>query len=283
MFFCAFWPTRQRHKRGQARKSTRTFRFPAIGRTTVLLLGSPSARCVDAIGWNRSRRVHLCAEAVLARVPLRPVHKRQRAASGGTCVRVSRGRSRGELGRSSRPVRPRAKPEKTPQTEAATAEGKDFVLLRCLVCFSCGNPPTRFGGRRAAEAASPFARLFFAENGVIALLFLARPRLRDTEKTLSEGLPGSLRKPPSLPGRGRPPSPSCFYKPRGVSDAIWPRGRTRKDGKGVTGAVRQAGFFGCERKVPRPPAKRSGAFCFVSRAGCLDTVSAGRRHARPRG
>lgn len=107
-FFCAFWPTRQRHKRGQARKSTRTFRFPPISRTTVLLLGSPSARCVDAIGRNRSRRVHLCAEAVLARVPLRPVHKRQRAARGGTCVRVSRGRSRGELGRSSRTVQPRA-------------------------------------------------------------------------------------------------------------------------------------------------------------------------------
>lgn len=184
----------------------------------------------------------------------------QKAASGSrrNLCQSEPGTLRGELGRSSarfsRDLAGKTPPP--PQTEAAIAEGKDFVLLCCVVCVLCGNPPTRFGGRRAAEAASPSRGCFLQKMASSPSCFLPG-RGCETQGNI---LRGASRQPPQVAftPRTRPPAfPGVFLQAVGRlgSDLA-----SRKDAQRWEGGHRccaPSGFFGCERKVARPSAKHS--------------------------
>lgn len=158
-------------------------------------------------------------------------------------------------------------------------------MWRCVsVCVLCGNPPTRFGGRRAAEAASPSRGCFLQKMASSPSCFLPGRGCETQGNTLR----GASRQPPQAALAPRDEAgrlPRRVFTSRGAS-----RTRSRPAegratmGSGSPGAVRQAVSFGCERKVARTSAKRGGVFLFSSYLrACLDTVTAGSRRARPRG
>lgn len=152
----------------------------------------------------------------------------------------------------------------------------------CVVCF-CVVIHRRVSAGAARPRRPPLREVVFCRKWRHRPLVSWPAAAVRHRETLSEGLPGSLRKPPSLPGRGRPPPPACFYPAVGLL------GRDlapRKDAQRWEGGHRccaPSGFSGWERKVARPSAKRSGdSFCFTS--GLPGHRSRrGRRQARPRG
>lgn len=190
----------------------------------------------------------------------------QKAASGSrrNLCQSEPGTLRGELGRSSarfsRDLAGKTPPQ--PPTEAAIAEGKDFVLLCCVMCVLCGNPPTRFGGRRAAEAASPSRGCFLQKMASSPSCFLPGRGCETQGNTLR----GASRQPlqAAFTPRTRPPAfPDVFLQAVGrLGRDLAPRKDAQRWEEGHR-CCAPSGFFGCERKVARPSAKHSGVFVFV--------------------
>lgn len=208
-----------------------------------------------------------------SRVPLRPVHKRrsERAARGGTCVRVSRGRSRGELGRSSaRFSRELAGGEKTPQTEAAIAEGKDFVLLCGVVslCVFCAVIHRRVSAGAARPRRPPLREVVFCRKWRHRPLVSCPAAAARHREILSEGLPGSLRKPPSLPGTRPAAFPVVFLQAVGrLGRDLAPRKDAQRWEAGHRVLCAKRFLLAAKERWHGRPRNAAGFFVFVLFAG----------------
>lgn len=152
-----------------------------------------------------------------------------------------------------------------------------------MLCVFCVVIHRRVSAGAARPRRPPLREVvFFAENGVIALLFLARPRQRDTGKHSPRGFPAASASRLHFPDEAVRLPRRVFTPPWGVSDAISPRGRTRKDGKGVTGAVRQAVSLAAKERWHGRPRNAARVYCFL--CGLPGhRYRRGRRQARPRG